>query len=112
MVRAMDITNPRILACSEIRAARESECYQKAFALDKLLPETKLLKTMSEWRNKRCVRRHAIRSTQVLIELYLFLIHTHLGRTQSMFPDEAVDDVNKMLEMCYSDRAPFDKSDP
>nr|CCA17587.1 metalloprotease family M76 putative [Albugo laibachii Nc14] len=94
VVRTMDITNPSILACSEIRAARESECYQKAFALQKLLPESKLLKTMSEWKNKRCVRRHAIRSTQ------------------SMFPDEAVDDVDKMLEMCYSDQAPFDKSDP
>ncbi|KAL0587586.1 hypothetical protein ABG067_002882, partial [Albugo candida] len=64
VVRKMDITKPNILACSEIRAARESECYQKAFLLAKLLPESNLTETMSEWKNKRCVRTHAIRSTQ------------------------------------------------
>lgn len=71
VVRKMDITKPNILACSEIRAARESECYQKAFLLAKLLPESNLMETVSEWKNKRCVRTHAIRSTQVTAQSLL-----------------------------------------
>lgn len=52
-------------ACSEIRSARESECYQKARVLSTLLPNVGLFKQSAGWLNERCVREHAIRSTRV-----------------------------------------------
>ena len=84
-VRQMDITKPSTLACrcvldldpasllssdsinvrSEIRAARESECYEKVNLLHHLLPEVEFFKRAALWSNRRCVRAHAIRSTTV-----------------------------------------------
>lgn len=50
---------------SEIRSARESECYQKATLLAALLPDVEFFKKSSLWLHTRCVREHAIRSTKV-----------------------------------------------
>ncbi|GAB9472168.1 hypothetical protein Gpo141_00009354 [Globisporangium polare] len=88
-VRKMDITKSDLLACSEIRSARESECYQKATLLAALLPDVEFFKKSSVWLHTRCVREHAIRSTM------------------SMFPDEARAEVDKMFTQCYADNSPF-----
>ncbi|EEY54858.1 metalloprotease family M76, putative [Phytophthora infestans T30-4] len=90
-VRKMDITKSDILACSEIRSARESECYQKAKLLETVLPDVEFFKKSARWLNSRCVREHAVRSTS------------------SMFPAEAHDEVDKMFEQCYADLSPFKK---
>uniref|UniRef100_M4C0K3 Mitochondrial inner membrane protease ATP23 n=1 Tax=Hyaloperonospora arabidopsidis (strain Emoy2) TaxID=559515 RepID=M4C0K3_HYAAE len=89
-VRKMDITKANILACSEIRSARESECYQKAKLLEKVLPNVEFFQKSTRWLNERCVREHAIRSTS------------------SMFPAEARKEVDKMFDQCYADHSPFD----
>ncbi|KAG1713279.1 hypothetical protein DVH05_000999 [Phytophthora capsici] len=88
-VRKMDITKSDILACSEIRSARESECYQKAKLLETVLPDVEFFQKSARWLNARCVREHAVRSTS------------------SMFPAEARDEVDKMFEQCYTDYSPF-----
>ncbi|CAI5741513.1 unnamed protein product [Hyaloperonospora brassicae] len=89
-VRNMDITKADVLACSEIRSARESECYQKAQLLENVLPNVAFFQKSTRWLNERCVREHAVRSTS------------------SMFPVEARDEVDKMFDRCYVDRSPFD----
>lgn len=87
----MDITKSDVLACrwaikpglglyraaangcnwnSEIRSARESECYQKAQLLSTLLPNVEMFKKTSSWLNTRCVREHAIRSTRVRFAIF------------------------------------------
>ncbi|CEG48571.1 metalloprotease family [Plasmopara halstedii] len=78
-VRKMDITKSDLLACSEIRSARESECYHRAKLLATLLPDVKYFREITQWLNTRCVREHAIRSTS------------------SMFPAEARDQVDKIV---------------
>ncbi|KAG7395647.1 EF-hand calcium-binding domain-containing protein 10 [Phytophthora boehmeriae] len=88
-VRKMDITKSDILACSEIRSARESECYQKAKLLESVLPDVEFFQKSARWLNARCVREHAIRSTK------------------SMFPAEASDEVDKMFDQCFADQSPF-----
>lgn len=50
---------------SEIRSARESECFQKARLLQAMLPSAELFKKSAQWLDARCVREHAIRSTRV-----------------------------------------------
>ncbi|DBA04406.1 TPA: hypothetical protein N0F65_010002 [Lagenidium giganteum] len=89
VVREMDITQSEVLACSEIRSARESECYHKAQILATLMPKVEFFQKSAEWLNQRCVREHATRSTE------------------SMFPKEARRDVEKMFDQCYADRSPF-----
>lgn len=88
-VRKMDITKSDVLACSEIRSARESECYQKAKLLETVLPDVEFFQKSARWLNERCVREHAVRSTS------------------SMFPEEARDQVDKMFDQCYTDQSPF-----
>ncbi|RMX62142.1 hypothetical protein KXD40_008507 [Peronospora effusa] len=88
-VRKMDITKLDILACSEIRSARESECYQRAKLLERVLPDVKFFQKSARWLNARCVREHAVRSTS------------------SMFPAGARDEVDKMFNQCYTDYSPF-----
>ncbi|KAG6950217.1 hypothetical protein JG687_00014394 [Phytophthora cactorum] len=88
-VRKMDITKSDILACSEIRSARESECYQKAKLLETVLPDVEFFKKSARWLNARCVREHAVRSTS------------------SMFPAEAREEVDKMFDQCFTDHSPF-----
>ncbi|KAE9073475.1 hypothetical protein PF005_g25750 [Phytophthora fragariae] len=88
-VREMDISKSDVLACSEIRSARESECYQKAKLLETVLPDVEFFQKSARWYNARCVRDHAIRSTS------------------SMFPAEARDEVDKMFDQCYTDHSPF-----
>ncbi|KAG3190043.1 hypothetical protein PC128_g11515 [Phytophthora cactorum] len=91
-VRKMDITKSDILACSEIRSARESECYQKAKLLETVLPDVEFFKKSARWLNARCVREHAVRSTS------------------SMFPAEAREEVDKMFDQCFTDHSPFKTS--
>uniref|UniRef100_K3WBI6 Mitochondrial inner membrane protease ATP23 n=1 Tax=Globisporangium ultimum (strain ATCC 200006 / CBS 805.95 / DAOM BR144) TaxID=431595 RepID=K3WBI6_GLOUD len=88
-VRKMDITKSDLLACSEIRSARESECYQKAHILASMLPDVEFFRKSSNWLHTRCVREHAVRSTK------------------SMFPNQARADVDKMFDQCYHDKSPF-----
>ncbi|TDH70093.1 hypothetical protein CCR75_009544 [Bremia lactucae] len=96
-VRKMDITKSDILACSifisryrsEIRSARESECYRKAKVLETMLPNVEFFQKSARWLNARCVHEHAVRSTS------------------SIFPIEARAEVDKMFERCYNDKSPF-----
>ncbi|TYZ57738.1 hypothetical protein PybrP1_001236 [[Pythium] brassicae (nom. inval.)] len=90
-VRKMDLTKSDLLACSEIRSARESECFQKATLLAALLPDVEFFNKSSRWLHMRCVREHAVRSTQ------------------SMFPVEAQSEVDKMFTQCYADNSPFER---
>jgi hypothetical protein len=50
---------------SEIRSARESECYNKAQILANLMPDVEFFQNSKAWLHKRCVREHAVRSTRV-----------------------------------------------
>ncbi|TMW55023.1 hypothetical protein Poli38472_013785 [Pythium oligandrum] len=88
-VRSMDITKSDLLACSEIRSARESECYRMARLLANAIPDVAFFQKSATWLNRQCVRDHAIRSTR------------------SMFPDKAKDEVDKMFNQCYADQSPF-----
>ncbi|KUF83036.1 EF-hand calcium-binding domain-containing protein 10 [Phytophthora nicotianae] len=72
-VRKMDITKSDILACSEIRSARESECYQKAKLLETVLPNVEFFQKSARWLNARCVREHAVRSTSRTVRFKCFL---------------------------------------
>ncbi|GLE09844.1 hypothetical protein PINS_up021758 [Pythium insidiosum] len=88
-VRKMDITKPDVLACSEIRSARESECYRKARLLAQAMPDVEFFQKSLTWLHRRCVKEHAVRSTS------------------SMFPHDAREQVDKMFEQCYADHSPF-----
>jgi hypothetical protein len=57
---------------SEIRSARESECYQKAKLLETVLPDVEFFQKSARWLNERCVREHAVRSTSVRCRFGLF----------------------------------------
>ncbi|ETV83556.1 hypothetical protein, variant 1 [Aphanomyces astaci] len=63
-VRNMDLTQPAVLACSEVRSARESECFEKAQALCKD-PQLSMVLHGCDWWVKKCVKQNAIHATSV-----------------------------------------------
>ncbi|CAK4079033.1 unnamed protein product [Aphanomyces euteiches] len=89
-VRNMDLTIPRILACSEVRSARESECFNTAEAMCNN-PQFSMLNRGCEWYIKRCVKKNAVKATS------------------SLFPDEADKLVHDVFDKCYADKAPFEQ---
>ncbi|CAK5131436.1 unnamed protein product [Aphanomyces euteiches] len=89
-VRNMDLTIPRILACSEVRSARESECFNTAEAMCNN-PQFSMLNRGCEWYIKRCVKKNAVKATS------------------SLFPDEADKLVHDVFGKCYADKAPFEQ---
>lgn len=96
---------------SEIRSARESECFEKATLLASMLPDVAFFKNSSRWLHMRCVREHAIRSTKVR-RSRPSCVRVDSGLTrwlQSMFPDEAQSEVDKMFTQCYADKSPFQR---
>lgn len=60
-VRNMDFRKPDILACSEIRSAREAECFEKLSAFQHFWG----LKSLKPWLDERCARRTAVKATSV-----------------------------------------------
>jgi hypothetical protein len=86
VVRDMDITQGRLLACSEVRSAREAECFEKTLAL---CESSSLLRGLCDKWTRRCVRQTADRATS------------------SMFPEGGRGYVGEMFEECYQDRSPF-----
>ncbi|ETW02370.1 hypothetical protein, variant 2 [Aphanomyces invadans] len=89
-VRNMDLTQPAVLACSEVRSARESECYEKAQALCKN-PQLTVLLQGCEWWVKKCVKQNAVLATS------------------SLFPNDAEKHVDKVFDACFNDHSPFHK---
>ncbi|KAF0684903.1 Aste57867_23147 [Aphanomyces stellatus] len=89
-VRKMDLTQPDVLACSEVRSARESECYEKAQALCNN-PQFGLVNKGCEWWVKKCVKQNAVLATS------------------SLFPADAEKHVTRVFDTCYADKAPFHK---
>jgi hypothetical protein len=102
--RRMDLTQGKILGCSEVRAAREAECHgdrQPFFCrrLQEAAPSSgnesdKLqldwLGRFCAWNSRRCARVTAI------------------GATESIFPPrEAQKFVDETFEDCYADCSPF-----
>jgi hypothetical protein len=99
----MDLTQGKILGCSEVRAAREAECHgdRQPFFCRRLqtdLPrenegekvQQDWLGRFCEWNSRRCARQTAI------------------GATESIFPPAAAKKfVDQTFEDCYADCSPF-----
>ncbi|OQS07971.1 metalloprotease family M76 [Thraustotheca clavata] len=89
-VRNMDLTKPDILACSEVRSARESECYQKVDHFCKTNSTISAFQKGCEWWTHKCVKDNAIQATSSMLS-----------------PEEAKAQVNNVFPKCYVDHAPF-----
>ena len=89
VVRDMNLRECKMLACSEIRAARGAEC-----ATEYLTKAELLLKKFDVFRGKSlmedCVQDQARRATE------------------TMFPGEGRDCVDEMMKRCFSDKTGFD----
>ena len=85
----MDIRQGKELACSEIRAARAAECFNKEPGLCKLSNEW--IQSLCHSYTKRCVRKTAKEATA------------------AMFPDEADVLVDEVFDRCFDDRIPHFK---
>ncbi|EQC27192.1 hypothetical protein SDRG_14994 [Saprolegnia diclina VS20] len=88
-VRGMDLTKPDVLACSEVRSARESECYQKADHFCKT-SSAALGARACEWWTHKCVKDNATQATSSMLP-----------------PTEAKARVQAVFPTCFADHAPF-----
>ena len=76
--RGINLEDCEQLACSEIRASRESECASKMYPWP-----------AADWLKRQCVRTTAINATS------------------NMFPDRGAKCVNAVFDRCYADTVPF-----
>jgi hypothetical protein len=103
----MDLTDGDILGCSEIRAARESECFgQRMPFFCRDVSDLGSLTNLCQWWHKRCVRNHAIGATEVhsfIKSIKSIWSHNHpFAFFKSIFPKDAASHVDKvrMHDLC------------
>ena len=90
VVRDMDLRSCKMLACSEIRAARASECSRQYLsAAERMLMSLDVFRSTSY--QYGCVQEQAIRATEAIFP-----------------PTEAKSCVLEMMQKCYADTVGLD----
>lgn len=84
-VKNIDLSTKDGLACSEVRAAKAGECSRRTRSmLDKVFSNSERYQQLREKLQKRCVRSHAILSTNLV------------------FKDQGKESVEKVFDACFS----------